>query len=274
MRNIKAAMKALDARSVMPMQNRPAIEAFLAGGRPVTFFNWECPPRFLDRTPEGREFVNYDLDLEKIFQGRTVDEFTELPRVVEHRTDEVAALRWLQELGIPFRFVKLVADTNAWYLTPESLDILGENLIRARFAEFARRISECLESYPGQAGVALFSETMLPYQRLYDDTYKKALAKLKSDPDAVLDPVVWQQQLERTRHHMGMADEDMVKEFASKTVASYGAEGMVLDRLSQEGSLRQAVWLNNHEVDERTVVITNFWRDRMGIDNLPMLFVP
>jgi hypothetical protein len=272
MRNVKLIMQSLNERSIMPMQNRAAIERMIAADQPITFYNWECPPRFLDKTSEGQEFVNYDINLDKIFRGEALDSFTEIPRVVAERDDEIATLQWLNGLGVSYRFVKIIADTNAVYLTPESLAILGEGRVRQKFREFASRIQERLVDYPAKTDVRLFTDLIRPYQSLYDQSYQAARQMLGQNSSRLVDASVIKQQIERTLRHMGMRNSDSTRQFALNTIASYAAEGVVLDRLA-EAILPNCVWLNNHEIDERTVAITNCLRVKRGIGPLPMVFV-
>lgn len=290
MKNVKAIMQSLDERSVMPMQNRAAIERMVAANQPITFYNWECPPRYLDMAPDGQEFVNYDVDLDKIFRGELLDDFTELPRVVASRDDEIATLQWLNSLGISYSFVKIVADTNAVYLTPESLEILGEDRVRQKFREFAGRIQDRLADYPAKTDVRLFTDLIQPYQKLYDQSYQAArqmlrplagkdgfcgggiLARgLSQNSSQLVDVGVIKQQIKRTLRHMGMSNSNSTRQFALNTIASYAAEGVVFDRLTKV-ALPNCVWLNNHEIDERTITITNCLRSQLGIEPLPMLF--
>jgi len=270
--NSIAIINRIEQWSARPIENRPALAQYLASGRPITLFNWECPPRFINRTADGRQFVNYLVNLDGIFAGRSIDEFTEFPRVVSDRDHEIAALSWMRKLGVSYRFVKVVADTNAWYLTPDSLEILGQQTVVAQFREFGARITTALNGYPGAPRTEQFSDLMAPYQPLYDQSYQLALAELQADPSRLVPMAIWEAQLVRTRHHMGMADEATVRDFSNKTIASYAAEGLVLDALSRTPEFGQCVWLNNHEVDDRTIAITNCLREREGIAPLPMIF--
>jgi hypothetical protein len=262
----------LATRSKLPIENPKAIKDALQKGEPITFFNWECPPRKMSKTPNGLEYVDYDVDLPKIFRGELIDDFTELPRVVELAQQEIQALAWLRSLGIRVRFVKLIADTNAFYLTPESLEITGKKVVEARFEEFKALIAERLSAYPPGSEVYRFTELLKDYQKLYDDTYRKALRMLREQPGTLVPLAIVEAQVERTKHHMGMQDEKRIHDFALKTIASYAAEGMLFTKLTT-GRLANCVWLNNHEVDQRTITITNCYRKLLGKDNVPMVFI-
>jgi hypothetical protein len=265
-------IKELQKRSKLPLENPGAIEDALKKAAPITFFNWECPPRKMSKTGNGTEYVDYDIDLPKIFRGEMIDDFTELPRVVELAEQETRTLAWLQSLGIQVRFVKLIADTNAFYLTPESLSITGKMVVEKRFEEFKKLIAERLRAYPAGSKVYRFTELISDYQALYDQTYAKALSLLQNKPGKLVPLTTVQAQIERTKHHMGMTDQARIKDFALKTIASYAAEGIMFTQLTN-ANLGNCVWLNNHEVDQRTITITNCYRKLIGEDNLPMVFL-
>ncbi|MFA6918979.1 MAG: hypothetical protein WC244_02590 [Patescibacteria group bacterium] len=240
-------------------------------GQLLTFYNWECPPRFMDYK-DGKAFINYDMDLQDVFDGKKSDEFTELPRVVESRDREIAILQFLQNLGLRFHFVKIIADTNAYYLTPESLNILGEVKIKNKFEEFKNLIIQEVRKYPLPVEVCLFTELMKPYRSDYDKYFNYALDILKRNPEVLLDSKIINEQIIRTRKHIGINEND-ANDFALRTIASYGAEGMIFDLLSQTGKFSNCVWFNIEEVDERTITITNCIREIFGKGKLPMVFL-
>jgi len=259
-------IKRIQSRSQRRIENPTALKNYLkqtSGGKKMTFFNWECPPRFIDKDKKGKQFVNYLVDFEKIFSGTKFDKYTELPRVVESFDEERRFLVWLNKLGINYRFVKLIADTNAEFITPESLDILGAFPVRRIFGKFKKFVQKRAKKYPAETKVYLFTE-LIKGSKLYDDAYDLALK--------FIEPKILKQQCERTRKHMGLTDPDQIKQIAARTIATYAAEGVMLEQLSESPRFSNAVWLNNHEIDSRTIIITNLLRKRWGLGNLPMIF--
>lgn len=269
MSNMDKIFKILELNSKRGMQNQSAIRSFLELSiktrKLITFYNWECPPRFLDN---GR--INYLVDLEKIFRGQKIDKFTELPRVVAQRRREIRILNLLNSLGLQYQFVKLIADTNAYYLTPDSLLQLGEETVRTSFRKFKQKIQERIELYPANSKVYLFTELLGQYRNLYTQSYQEALRLLRAQK--LLSKDILLKQFKRTREHVGISGQKNVEEFSLKTIATYAAEGMAFDKLSQASRLLNCVWLNIEEVDTRTIAITNCLRRRKGIDPLPMWF--
>ncbi|MBI2607393.1 MAG: hypothetical protein HYW51_01045 [Candidatus Doudnabacteria bacterium] len=233
----------------------------------ITFYNWECPPRFLDI--DGG--ISYLVDLDKIFKGQKIDKFTELPRVVSQSKREIRILKKLNSLGLKYRFVKIIADTNAYYLTPESLQRYGEQNVKRKFLEFKTKIEGGILKYPARTKVFLFTELIKDYQQLYDKSFQKALKLLKQDK---LVSKWWiAEQLKRTKEHVGINEAEKLQEFCFRTIASYAAEGLVFGRLSKTRFFANCVWLNIEEADERTITITNSLRIKEGKDPLPMLFM-
>ena len=76
----------------------------------------------------------------------------------------------------------------------------------------------------------------------------------------------------RIRSPHDSSNQKSVQEFSFKTIATYAAEGMVLDKLSATKRFSNCVWLNIEEVDSRTVSITNCLRQQNNIESMPMLF--
>lgn len=252
------------------MENQSAIKKYLAEslqfGRKITFFNWECPPRFFDNG-----FVNYQVDLDKIFKGQKIDKYTELPRVVSQNEREIKILKFLNLLGINYRFVKVIADTNAYYLTPESLRKYGRKKIVESFAKFKRRIEEKLISYPIKTKVYFFTKLLKSYEDLYSRSFERAYRLLQNNK--LVTKSILAKQFLRTKEHLGFKDRETIKEFSLRTIATYAAEGMVFEKLSQTENFSNSVWLNIEEVNDRTIVISNSLRIKKGLRPLPMLFL-
>jgi len=277
LQTVKNIVNEIEKNSKRPIENKRGFEVYilesLTKGRKITFYNWECLPRFLDATLDGKYFVNYDVDLKRIFKGERVDSYTELPRVVAKSESEIKNLKYLNILGIKYRFVKLIADTNAYYLTPETIKILGKGKIKEKFFEFKKLIEQAIVNYPVKVGVYLFTDLMRSYRKKYDNIYNFSKKALQTKPDKLLPRGVLKQQIERTKEHIGIMGREQAVDFSIKTVATYAAEGIVFDDLSKTEYFSNCVWLNNHEVDQRTIDITNCYRKKLGMKNLPMIFL-
>lgn len=247
------------------------IEQSLSNKKLITFYNWECPPRFLDKNNEI-PFINYDVDLRKILAGKKVDKYTEIPRAVEKHDEEKNILKFLKNIGLNFRFVKIIADTNASYLTPESQKIMNEALIQRRFNEFKKIIEDTTDDYPTKTKVSFFTDLVGNNIGKYEEVFYNTLSALHKNPNSLLDKIVIEKQLERTINHVGIDGKEWLESFTLKTIASYGAEGIIFDIISKRSSTSNCVWLNIEEINERTIIITNFIRKKYKISNLPMIF--
>lgn len=278
-RTTKEIMELLEKQSVRPLENIPLLEEYISASlereKTITFFNWECPPRVLDSDAKGKPFVNYCVNLEKIFKGEKLDDFTELPRVVEQKEREIELLKKFKNWGLTFRFVKIIADTNAYYITPDSIDILGERRVVEVFLDFKRRIDEITErDYPLKVNSCFFSELICPIQDLYENWVQQALRQLKANPEKLISQSIWDKELKYLKEHMGFdsSQKDELLDFARKVVATYCSEGMIFDRLSQTEEFSSCIWLNIEEAIDASVGITNGLRKLNNLGPMPMVF--
>lgn len=280
MKKIDLIIKKINQRSQRPIENEKLFRKYaldsLIGGEAITFYNWECPPRILDKNKSGEIFLNYCVDLEKVFRGEKIDNYTEMPRIVAEKIREIKALNFLESLGIKFRFVKIIADTNAYYITPESLKILGKKEIKNTFLEFKERIEEILsKDYKFiELGIFLFTDLIKKYRKEYESAVAQALNILNSENSDLVRLKIWKNQLEYIKNHLGFKgnqQKEMI-EFTKKVIATYGAEGMIFDLLSKTEQFSNCVWLNIEEPSLESIEITNCLRNRKKLGKLPMIF--
>jgi len=270
-------LQTISKNSQRPTENPKLLGEYLDesfnSGQKITFFDWECPPRILDRSDKGQEFVNYCVDLPLVFKGEKIDQYTEIPKVVKNCRPEKQNLKLLQQLGIQFRFVKLIADTNIYYLTPEVLDILGKRLVEKRLNNFKDLIKKETAQYPTNVEVYLFTELIKNYQQIYDDSFNYILNELQENNGNILPTKYLEQQFTRTKKHVGLSDNKVIEDFSLKTIATYVAEGIIFNYLAKESYFSNCVWLNTEEVNPRTIELTNCLRKKQEIGDLPMVFL-
>ncbi|MBI2514884.1 hypothetical protein HYV91_01695 [Candidatus Wolfebacteria bacterium] len=243
-------------------------------GTPITFYNWECPPRVLIRDRQGRLLLNYLVDIDKVFRGEKIDKYTEIPRVVKDQNREIKILKLLNSLGIKFRFVKIIADTNAYYITPNSLEALGEKNIRRSLSIFKRKIKEITDkAYSVKPKVYLFTKLMSGFRSDYDTVFNESL-KLLAKPADLIRQKTWNEEINYLRRHIGFRNnqKDELVNFARRTIATYAAEGITFDLLSRTEYFSNCVWLNIEEMSDRVVEITNCLRIKKGLGAMPMIF--
>ncbi|MEA3463798.1 MAG: hypothetical protein U9R14_01865, partial [Patescibacteria group bacterium] len=173
---------------------------------------------------------------------------------------------------INFRFVKLIADTNAYYLTPESLKILGKKKVIHKFVEFKKLIIKYTNQYPADVDVYLFTDLIKNYKNIYDNFFNKTMFLLQKKSEKIISNKILQQQFKRIKNHLGFKNKNEIKNFAIKTIASYAAEGVVFDKLAKSKNFSNCIWLNIEEADQRTIEITNCLRTKSNLGKMPMIF--
>lgn len=264
--------KKIKEASKMPLENEAEILNYFKKslkGEIITFYDWECLPRFIDKDKKDKKFINYLVDLKKIFAGKKIDQFTEVPRVIKNKKREMQTLKMLKKLGLNFRFVKFVADTNYYYITPESRK-LGEKKIKTKFKQFKKMIEKETKNYPVRVKTVLFSG-VINKNKKYDQSFKEALGFLEKK--RLLSKETLQKQIKRTKEHVGITDTKEAETFAKRTIATYAAEGVAFDWLSKSKKFSNPIWLNFAEANKRTIKITNCLRRKKGVKDLPMIFL-
>lgn len=272
-KKVEIVINNIEKQSKLPIQNIELFRRYvfdaIVFGIPITFFGWECPPRKISRTKEGDEYVDFCVDLDMVFKGKKIDNFTELPKIVEYEKIEQNMVELLEKLNIPFRLVKFIADTNAYYITPRSLVISDSKGVENKFQEFKNKLSK----YPKQIEVALFTEVIKPYVRFYREIYQIVMDLLKNKSQILLSKAVIDKQIRRTKEHVGIVNVSYAREFSYRTIATYATEGVMFYLMSKDKKFSNCVWLNSYETDRRTIDITNCYRRKIGIEDLPMVFI-
>lgn len=280
MNKIDLIIKKIKQNSQMPIEGESLLRSYiyqsLKKGRPITFYNWECPPRILDMDKKGKLFINYCVDLGKIFRGEKLDEYTEIPRIVKEKERENKTLGFLKSLGLKFRLVKVIADTNAYYITPYSLKVSGKKKIKKIFFRFKRKIEIMLKKdYSiAETKAYLFTTLIKEYQKEYEGTFSEALKILDSDVSKLIKLKTWNQQLQYIKRHLGFKEYQQreIIDFTKRTIATYAAEGIMFNLLAKTKKFSNCVWLNIEEVDQKTIEITNCLRKRKNLGKLPIIF--
>lgn len=250
--------------SVLPIENIQLLKKYFkeTEDKKLIFFDWECPPRFVDKN-KNKEFINYLVDLKPIFKKKKIDQYTEIPRILNNRITKTSKL--FRKNNLQFNFLIFIADLNAELLTPFSNKILGKNTIKKNFQNFKKLLEQQTEQYYFPIEVIFFSD-FLKSNRLYG-TYKKVYQKILKNliADSKIKKI-WQEQIQRTEKHLGLTDKQQIKEIAQKTIASYAAEGLIFELLEKKS--KNFVWFNTSETDNRTIIITNLLRK----EKMPMIF--
>lgn len=274
-------IKAIEKESVRPIENKSLLKRYILdsmmGKKSITFFNWECPPRKLSFDFNGKMIMDYDVDYNRIFRNDKVDMFSEIPRVIAESRRENKQLAFLAKMGIKLRFVKIIADTNACYLTPESVNSPRKKAAaEKKFTDFKKRITEVVnKDYQAPTGVYFFSELMEPFKDEYEKCFNEINNLSSSDIMSLVSPTIWKEELDRLKDHVGFPREQRkeLESFARRVLASYGAEGIVFSLLADTKRFSNCVWLNNEEAEDSAIAITNCLRVKNNKEKMPMIFL-
>lgn len=261
--------------SLRPIENEQAFKKYLTesleNGKLITFYDFECPLREVKKDLQGNEYINYLVDMKKVFSGQRLDMFTELPKVVENKKREIRILNLLKDLGLNFRFVKIIADTNLKHITPESLNYIDSQKVSETFLEFKNKIVQKVKDYPVAVEVVFFTELISELNQKYLIFLNQANRKLEIN--RLVGKKIIDLENERIREHVGIVSNSFCSEFSLRTIATYAAEGVIFEFLTKTEAMSNAVWFNLYEIDERTIVITNALRKIKNLGSLPMVFM-
>jgi hypothetical protein len=236
-------------------------------GERITFFDWECQPRFI-QTIDNQDIVNYRVNFKNIFNKRKIDQYTELPRIIKNYEKEIKAIKKFKKMKLNFQFIKLIPDTNFSFITPESKKILSSQDATNIFQDFANQIKKISKNYPTKINVLLFSSLLKKSGMTL--AYKKAYKKVMNTIDkSNFNNKILKLQIARTKKHMGIKNNNYAILVAKRTIATYAAEGLILEKLSKTKKFPNCIWLNFSEKNKRTIYITNYLRS----EKMPMFLL-
>lgn len=284
MEKINLIIKKIEKNSQKSIENnfllKQYIEELLSGKKLITFYEWECPPRILDMDKKGKIFVNYCVDLDKVFRGEKLDKHSKIPRVIRNKKREENFLLFLKNSELKFRFIRIIADTNAYYLTPISLKILEKKKIENKFLELKEKIkkefrkNDAIQKNVCLSDVYLFTDLINRYRKKYEETLNNSLRILESSPANLISKKTWEELLKFIEKYMGFqrSQQKEILDFTKRYVATYATEGIIMELLSKTDKLSNCVWLNFAETEQEVIEATNCMRKKMNLENLPMIF--
>lgn len=285
MEKINSIIKKIEKNSQKPIENdfllKRYIKESLTNKKLITFYEWECPPRILDMDEKEKVFVNYCVDLDKVFKGEKLDKYCKIPRVMRNKKREEDFLLSLRSSGLKFRFVRIIADTNAFYLTPVSLKILGRKKIENKFLELKEKVkkefrkNDAIQKNVCLFDVYLFTDLLMNrYRKEYEKVLNDSLRILESSPTNLISKKTLKELLKFIEEYMGFQksqQKDML-DFTRRYVATYAAEGTIMELLSKTKKFSNCAWLNFAETEQYVIEVTNCMRKKMNLGNLPMIF--
>jgi hypothetical protein len=259
-----------------PPENWEQLSYWWKENQPITFYSWECPPRKIDKDKKLGQFVNFDVDIKKVVIGEKLDNYTEIPRICCRKDDEKWFIKNIIWKNPKTTYIKLIADTNAFYLYPKSLIILGEKVIKKLSRKFKKELEVfSVQNVDNKFPIfILFSEIQKEYKKEYDiffnSIYQSFDRKLQS-PLASKEIICYWES--RVVDHVGLPRKMVTekKDLIKRVIASYGAEGMILSLVSKDNILPNPVWVNWEE-PPFSGETTEILRDRYGLKPIPKLY--
>lgn len=218
--------------------------------QPITFYSWECPPRQIQQDPKLGRYVNFDVDIKSIVNGKRLDEFTELPRLTSQPDNE----RWFIEIiksNPNTRYVKIIADTNGLYLYPKSLKIFGRTKIKKLSKKFQDLLTErSWDLFRSDSPeIILYSDLQNKFLKEYDLIFYLIYTSFKGKKSKLVPRTIINQWFGRLDNHIGLTRRDQIERLDTlkRVVSSYVAEGVIFDLLDKSGVFPNPVWVNWEE---------------------------
>lgn len=242
---------------------------------PISFYSWECPPRQIQTTKKYRRWVNFDIDLKSVVNGKKLDQFTELPRIITQPDKEKMFIESIININPKVTYTKIIADTNAPYLFVKSQKILGKERIRWLSREFKNLLEIKTTKLLGEnkPNFSLYSSLQKGFKKDYEMFFQfiyKSFAGNNSPfvPREIL--IAW---TECMVNHIGLTEEDKKErlDILKRVIASYAAEGMVFQLLSIAKIMPNPVWVNWEE-EPNLATTTQILRKRYGLKPVPIIY--
>src|SRR4030042_2257512 len=222
----------IKSRFTYPPQNWDKLLSLWKNNKPISFYSWECPPRQINVDKENGRWVNFDIDITSVVEGKKLDRYTELPRITSQWKKE----KWFIEIvnkNPNCTYTKIIADTNALYIYQKSKEILGERKITYlsnKFKTHLERKSKKLLG-PNTPKFMLYTSLQKKFKNEYDiffDLVYENIAEII--PKELLD--YW---MDRMIRHVGLLDNDISERIDTqkRIVASYASEGVLFELLNK-----------------------------------------
>ena len=178
--------------------------------------------------------LDFRVDLNKIFNGIKADSFTELPKIIEFKDIESKILTYIEGND----YYKIIADTNAYSLSPESLRLIGLENVKKIFKQFKEEIQKRCDIFygVGRVKVVLFTDLIKNYKKVYKNLFKYYINEI--------DKLASKKELidigNYLKKHIGLKEN--IEEFTKKVICSYIVEGILIPLV-----LPNPIWINFDE---------------------------
>lgn len=257
-----------------PPQNWERLEYLWKNNKPISFYSWECPPRQIKKDKKNGRWVNFDVDIKSVVEGKKLDKFTELPRLTSQWKKEKWFIETITSKNPNATYKKIIADTNGLYLYTKSKKILGEKKIKL----LSNKFRDCLIVKSKELlindcpKIVLYTDLQKKYRDEYEMFFK--LVYDSFDKNKKLIPKrLFDYWMDRMINHIGLSDKDRKEKLKimKRVISSYAAEGILFELLSISGDFCNPVWVNWEEKPESTQT-TELLRSRYGLDSIPVVY--
>lgn len=254
-------------------QNWERFEQLWNSNKPISFYNWECPPRQKAKDKNGT-WINFDIDIEAVVGGKKLDEFTEFPRL----TSQVENERWFLELvnsRANTNYTKIIADTNALYINPKSIKILGDKKIAKLSLRFKKALEQTRNALlkAKSPKIILYTDLKKGFAKEYDLFFNLIYQSFNNTGSPFVPNNIYKHWVNRVTEHVGLTEKEKAEKYDAvrRSISTYAAEGMIFNLLNQSGLMPNPVWANFEEPPENGQS-TEILRVRYGIASLPILY--
>lgn len=242
---------------------------------PISFYSWECPPRQIVNDPKLGRWVNLDVDIKSVVNGKALDEYTEIPRLVVKSNQEGEFINSVVKIYPRATYTKIIADTNGLYLYPKTKQILGEAKLRKLSAKFKSLLEEKAQKLYGKdtPSVVLYTKLQARFKDEYDFFFNFVYADLNQSEPKIIPDKILSHWINRVKSHVGLPKKDQEQkiEITKRVIASYAAEGIVFELLNQLVVLPNPVWANWEEPPLNGET-TEILRQRYGLTPIPKIY--
>lgn len=270
----KKLLNKIKGKFTYPSQNWDKLVSLWEDDEPISFYSWECPPRQIKIDKKNGRWVNFDIDIKSIVEGKKLDEFTELPRLTSQWEKEKWFIETIVNQNPNATYTKIIADTNGLYLYTKSKDILGEKKIRLLSNKFRRYLEskskELLDN--NSPNLVLYTKFQGKFRSEYEMFFDLVYKSIGSEEEIVSKDLLdyW---MDRMINHIGLTQKDKKYrlDILKRVIASYAAEGMVFELLNNLNILPNPVWVNWEEKPE-SAQTTELLRERYGLSPIPVIY--
>lgn len=258
-----------------PPQNWERIKYLWQKDEQITFYSWECPPRQIQYDSEGERWVNFDIDIDLVVNGKKLDKYTELPRLTTQPEKEKWFINTIIEANPKATYIKLIADTNGLYLYKRSREILGDKKIKDLAQKFqSLLILKANVLLPTNSPkIVLYSSLQKNFRPEYEMFFNLVFRGFDKKESELVSNNIINYWADRINYHVGLTKKDRSEreDLLKRIIASYAAEGMLFQLFSQSGIMSNPVWVNWEERPESSRT-TEILRERYGIMKLPTIY--